>query len=987
MKQRYINNTLKHLIMFIGILLFAMFLVSCKDKTPEINNTQLLTEIYSDLLVYQERLEQLTIDVEPELSTSTNQLLSIDTYEYSTYTRQQLLERYLESTNDLVDDVYLEQLLTTKDFVSQVREFIADDLDQEIGALFYPDPENLDMTYRFLLSSDGYIVIEAIYDINHTFLKIGMSDDQLEYYEIHYNYQGVFDPLDDSQLVYNYFTFVEDVEAVQVNSLGDNFSLNYTSMIDHTHIQMSKGANELGGEFEYEEGSAGYFVSMYDSESLIRTNIDIVNNQIESESYEVFTEHGLLYAYYDHPMYGDDIKLITNFIEATGWDHLIVTENNGGNPGELDGIYDANNNALYSGRLRFNYHPNYAYAAIDQYIQRGTLTDSDLNLSNYGINLNHSKATTAYLNSIKVTDFNNFKQSLIFDNLNFFAPDLETELYDYLDIDIRASIEGTNDPVEIDGPTGDGVEDFEAFMTSFYDAYDNNPELIQTETGTFSILDSRTDLIETKASSLSLSINQSAMYFNISEFTGDYGSYTIMMFGDRFFEFNKVAGRVDYRSFSDDTSPAFFTNLLSQNTSVENPMKGIISVNKAGVNTYQVVMTKSALGLLGDYLLDDYSFYGFADAEYIATYTFDSDQTHFTYEIEITGLMDYSYYFNPKPTTYHGQGEVKLDTVEIVEPIRPNDTLYFPSDKADILYATPFNFTTRYLLHEGNNYGFIQLEAGNYRVQGIVGYDVDIRIEDENGNIISDGNGLFTVNDFGNYYIVIHSSVKQSVDLMVFSYTPPNLNEGVFPSTSGTYSQTYVEGEVYYINIPATDQNRLLYISLDKVASILTEEDMFSIQADPYEVNSDHMCVIDYMMGNSGCYFNIQNNTEVTLQIDTPMTGVVAFDYEFLAINPVEMSEIDVLDLNDIPPVILVDILNQVQLNFTITEERQYMIEFDFMRFGDPLIHIGLYDEFGVLIEDDMYYFNGTLEAGNYYILFDIFETTEETVIINTMIN
>ena len=163
-------------------------------------------------------------------------------------------------------------------------------------------------------------------------------------------------------------------------------------------------------------------------------------------------------------------------------------------------------------------------------------------------------------------------------------------------------------------------------------------------------------------------------------------------------------------------------------------------------------------------------------------------------------------------------------------------------------------------------------------------------------------------------------------------------------------------------------------------------DDVFGIQADPYEVNSDHMCTIDYMGGTTGCYFKILNNTAVKLQIDTNMIGTLEFDYEYINITP-EEANINVLDLNDIPSVILCDILNQAQLNFTITEERAYSIEFDFMLFGSAFIHIELYNEFGVLIEDNMYSFSGTLEAGNYYILFDIFETTEETVIINTIIN
>lgn len=987
MNKLNISKLLTRFAIIFGVIFMGVFLVSCKDKTPDdpidnpIISNQSLADIYSNLLIYQERLEQLTANAEPELSNSTNILLS--TYEYATYTRQELLNTYLGTTHNLVEDHYMEQLLTTKDFVGQVRLLIADDLDQEIGVAFHPNPIDSSITFRFLLSNEGYIVIDATYGIQHTYVKIGMSFDKLEYYELHYNYEGDFDPLDNQQILYNYFTFNEGVEAAYINSLGDYFTLNYTSIENHTQFMISAGATELG----LEEGGAGYHVSIYDSNAMTRTNLTVVDGQIESEIYEVFSEHGLFYVYTDHPIYGDEIILTVNFIEADGWDHLIVAENNGGNAGELDGIYDAQNNALYSGRIRLTYTPTYAYAAIDQFVPHGTLNDSHFNLSNYGINLNNNKATLAYFSTLKVTNFNNIKQSLVLDDLDFFVDDIETELYNYLDLDIIACIEGTNDPIQIDGPTGDGVEEFETFMTNFYDAYEANPELIQTENGAFSIFDSRTNNTTIVDSQLSMSINQEAMYLNVSSFTLSYGSYTIMERNGKFFEFDKAGGTVDYRSISDEVTMTYFMQLLSQNTSVTDPMKGIVSVTKDGQNSYRVVMNINALGLLGDYLLDSYSFYGFQDTEIIATYTFDTNHTHFIYTIDITGLVNYEYYVNPRATTYHGQGEVRLANVDVINPVNENDTLYLTSRKQDILYEIPFGFMTRYVLHEGNNYAMIYLEAGGYRVQNIQYYDVDVTIENDYGQV-SVNNGIFTASQAGYYYIVINSEIKQSTDLYVFAYTPPAINESVFDSDSGTFSQEYVGEEVYYINIPESNQHRILVISLDSIANALNEEDMFSIQADPYEVNNNHMCVHDYMFyGSTNCYFEIKSEVDVTLQIDTNMAGLLEFEYEFVTIDP-ELSTIyDAVDINDLPYIILTAALNEVRVNFTISEERTYDIIFNFMMFDTAYVNIDFYRGNGSLIDDHIWEYSGTLEVGEYYILFDSFNTPDITVIVETTIN
>lgn len=807
-----------------------------------------------------------------------------------------------------------------------------------------------------------------------------MNDDVLEYAELMYSYAGTFDPLDNQDLMYNYFTFIEGKEAVYINSLNDYFTLNYTSIETNSHFDISYGVTELGQEVP----SLGYTINFYDSEAMAQTFLSVVDDQIISESYDIFNEHGSVYSYIDHPVYGEDIILIVNIIEAIGWDHIVVCNNNGGGAGDLDGIYDTNDQALYSGRIRLTYSPTYAYAAIDQYVKHGELSDDDFNLSSFGLDLDVPQATLAYFNQIRITDFNEVKQTFILDDLNFFADDLEEELYNYLDDDIQASIEGTNDLSRV--ITGDGVEEFTALMDAFYSDYASNPQIKQLEVGTISSYDTRTESTVENDVILNLSVNQNETFLNMSIFGSSYSSYTIMEKDDRLFAFEDKGMTVDYYSINDIASVANFTKLINANTNFADPMTGIESVNIVENHVYSVVMNSGALGMLGDYFIDDYNLYGLHDALITAIFYFDSDDTYYTYEIEITGLLDYSFYYNPKEISYYGEGIVSLETVLVIEPITEDDILYLPTDKDDILRYSQFESTTRYRLHTGTNYASIYLEAGGTRIRTSSGYGVDVSVLDSSGTLLSD-NEIFTIPEAGYYYIAIHSVLDQEVELYIYPYDLPEFDESILSLDSGTYSVTIEAENIYYIYILENEDNRLLHVFLDATKISLGQEQIFMLFADPFEANSNEMCMLTDQDESFDCYFDIKSGIEYKLEISTDILGDVSFNYDFTVLDPEASSNYQAIDLNDIPRVFLGEGINQARIDFSITEERSYHIQMNYIQFDSIIFRDYLYQSNGTLIDDEFWDFDVLLPVGDYYILVDILESPDITAIVEIIID
>lgn len=117
-----IFTQVKFYIFIIFIVLFGVMLMSCKDEpTDDINITSHnLSVFYDDLIAYEERLSELAVNTNSEISDDHN-ITALDVYQYDTYTKEELLATYLGSSFDMVAEGYKEQLMTTRILLHQLE--------------------------------------------------------------------------------------------------------------------------------------------------------------------------------------------------------------------------------------------------------------------------------------------------------------------------------------------------------------------------------------------------------------------------------------------------------------------------------------------------------------------------------------------------------------------------------------------------------------------------------------------------------------------------------------------------------------------------------------------------------------------------------------------------------------------------------------------------------------------------------------------------
>ncbi len=955
---------MKRIILLFSIGLLVITLSACKlfSKTDD-SELGLLSDVYDDLGVYKGRLKDLT---SLEEDGANSELVFLTDYTYKTYSREDLLTAYLKGSPSFVYDDYIEQLLTTKDFISSVMNNIKDDLSTPVGQEFYPIPDNTEVVYKFLYGDEDFIIIDTLDGTHHCIVKIGLTLGNLTYEELHAVFNDDFDPLNEHEIMYSYFSFEENNDAVYINSFGENYDLRYTSLQNGSQFTISYGKNRL--ELGEETNQMGYVLNNFDSVTNTRAYLQIIDDKIVYETYDVFGEHGLLYRYEDTDVNSDLIKLSVNFIEATNWDHLIVAVDNGGNPGDLDGIYDEAENALYKGRIRFTYAANTAYAAFDQIIEKSELSDENFNLSNYGLIINNEKNSKAAFEAVRITDLNSYKSNFTLPNLNFFADDLAKEMYQYIDQEIIASLFGINET-----PKGEDVDQFTTCMATYNNAALKFQNIAKTETGVItktSDTSGKTTFNVTNAEQIAL---DKTFYF-ANTFGQRTGSYILRNLEDSLYGFQRSEVVFDYEKVYEEATNDNFEAFLKINTNLYDPLKGVISVKKQSEFVYDLELSYDALGVTTKLVAEEYQLTGLHSSTITATYTFDESCNSYNYIITIEGLSNYD--FTDYDVTYIITGKAFIKTFAIPGIFDfPSTYFYLTQNKEENILLEQANQNSRYYVHPGTSYLLIYLEEGSYKARiSATSRSVDVAYEDLLGNQISDSD-LTTITEDGYYWIRITSKVEQSLSISVDYTYIPIYNNIYLPDSSGTITQTNIDEEIDQIVLPASTEGRLLKITFNQDISEMGIGGFIDMDVVPRDDNFTSCMAIEGQEANP-CYFYFEPNKDYVIEVGMPLeTTVFSFDYEFVSLptDYITLTEMNIPDMRDGYTVILSNNEKMVKAYFTIGREDEYTIKIRTIEFGDYNYTIMLYDSDNNLISTEANNFSYLFTEGDYYILYTLF--------------
>lgn len=230
-------------------------------------------------------------------------------------------------------------------------------------------------------SQDGYEVFSA--------LKLGYDDGNLFIKNMDYYKSGTDE-------YYYYEEFVENVSYMHLRFGGSTtFSYQNINAIELSSVQIvsAEGAAEGTGL------QPAYNVSWTEADNDIRYNYSLSNDMsILSEYIDFYNQYGIVLSYIDYDTFNDELRVMWNLLEATGWDYAIIED--------IDYEYDAkiykNDVSLIEGEtIRAYINPHHVLFSLDSNISYQGLSDELLRLTEYGLDFARGLYSVAFLNNAK----------------------------------------------------------------------------------------------------------------------------------------------------------------------------------------------------------------------------------------------------------------------------------------------------------------------------------------------------------------------------------------------------------------------------------------------------------------------------------------------------------------------------------------------------------------------------------------------------------
>jgi hypothetical protein len=962
--------------------------------TTETNNNNQFTisDFYNQFSDYKEHIDSILSNHVVEQSASFRQnitelsLKEMNNEYTETYTREEILDAHYNANFDLVNEDYIEQLINTELFMSDILELLENQEDIPLFEPFHPEGDT-SVTYEFIIPEAGYILIDALYNNTHLYLKMGLNDDLLDYQELHYYYSGdSLSPKDSIEMTFNYFKFLEDKEAVYVNYLGDSASLRYTNIQDDEQFVVSKGDNIIE-ESEYEQ--SGYVLNVYDREANVRSYLQVIGDEIIGETYDVFDEYGLVYRY-DNYDYNDGVKALQiNIATATEWDYVVASEYSNDEIDELTGIFLNDGTKLFDGRFSCTYTPNYGFVGIWLELNESVeITNEFFRLNQYGMNLDHPKANIEFLNQIKLDNIEIIKNQLQIDNLDFFAEDLHQQLYNYIDLDIRDDLEGNNkEPIET---TGD-VEEFLDALEQFNNNLNETSSYQTNNTVTTTIIDDNNNVLTETTIRNFIDFDLMAKYYREYTQVGP-SSYVYVIDGtkDQLIEFEIKEVVANYYILSEESTTANFMEAYSEITgsdlSFDDMLDSVKSITQIGDTTFELDVTTAFLGEAGvdmDILLEQQGITGLDKQTILITFKFNEDFTNYevTYNLENLSFEDY------KVEIY----SYSLTEIEAVTINSPQDLEYLKYFLPQSIEQAEFDFIFgpgSYVIYKGTSYLKTHLEPGEYSINlNGSNRDPEFTVLDKNLNTLEYDDNRFEATYEGYYYIKITSSAQQDLDVYIRNNPTPVFFEFDLDSENGQFEENIsLDWNSFYdINVPSATYDRLLVLNpylFDENAEHLDPD--LLLMAEIEENNYHDSCLLNEQL--KPCYLYLPANYDITFELIGYYSGNIGFNYEYVAVPQGEFDNTHTWDdITESLMLWMTDDSPVAHVDFTIEETGTYELNTFYKDFGYSYQEAGLYSSDGTQITYDWDYAL-TLEPGDYYIEFSPGDTSTLFVLIITEI-
>jgi hypothetical protein len=953
------------------------FIYGCKDKKTDTNLTQGLysfEDFYQDFLIYEEHLNVIVEgkDILQETKArrvSYRETSSTDEW-LETIQREDILASHYASNFDKVFDTYYEHLLSTRNLMQSVKAAISGNEDIELNQAFVPLNIS-DASFTFVKSSEGYILIDALIGIEHTFLKLSLNENLLDYQEFHYYYDVNHISQDTGiQLNYYYFKFLENKEAVYINHNESYSHLSYVNIEEDEEFSISVGTQIIETQ-DYD--TKGYTISRFDRETNSQSYLDVVNDEIIGETYDIFDEFGSVYRYDDHDVSDGLIQLQVNFVTATGWDYVVVSQASNEEIDAATGIYLEDGTKIYDDPIGYVYTPTYGSLSLGiDLTSKEELTDELFSLNQFQMNLEHPKANLAFFNQVDIDHFYEIKEEFQIENLDMFSEDLDDELYQYIDEDIRFALEGKNNPDVPTVPLGD-VGAYQEAMSLFDQNMEAFPEYVSNSVTSLNLKDSKGEVVATASIYEDSIYSLNDLYFRYVQTGSDFAyRYDIDGTKDKIVIFESSGPTSRYHIFSEEATQDNFIKAYEDVLYTEE--KNVINrINQVNETTFELYLFADHLKIGGVRLVTLYEqmgISGLSGQELMIELIFSDDFKSYDQTMKI---KDLSVKVNQKDYT------IELDmsyAISIKTPISytsPIDLDYYkfflPKDIRDVLFIKGLHYD-RYVLDRGIQYLHLWLSPGEYSVEVYGDYvDTIVKIYDDEGHeLIQDQR--FTVSEEGLIIVEIKSSIKQSADIYVKENPLPTDIVFTFDDFDSALLEIYEPNSsmTYTIQVPISDNDRLLVI-YPYMIEPFDSEHMLSIeyQLEGYRVSA-HCDMISIDGVQEPCYFYLPKQEDIVFKLKGDYRGDFVIEYAYLTV-PTETTfeSLTWEDLDEKVMSLLTFEQQETVIHFQITEAGYYELDINYMNYHYSYQDATLYDRYGNVMTIDWEY-QIYLEIGAYSI-------------------
>ncbi len=949
---------------YIRMALLTLFLVIVSISFILFSNrsTFSIDDFYQNVLLYENRITEIIDENEIELSTLDNfQLKALEEELLTNLRREDILEVYLASENDIVYADYFENLITTQVFMNSIIDVIENEDHIELGVAFYPIDDNPEIMYRFIMSDESDIVIERNEGVDFSYIKMGLDQNLLTYDECHYVYDLEQEELSIANaLIYSDFRFIENKEAIYVNSSTTLSTLRYTSIETGTQFTISNGLGIIEGNSTYNDG---YVLDYYNAIDDFRVYMQVADSQIISETYDIFNNHGLVYRI-DDEVVGDSLyNITTNIVNATGWDYALVSNNSSEAIDGLKGIYTDDGTQLFQGHLNYTLTDSYAYLGIKRELI-GEIDESTFSLDSYGLNLEDDSFTYAFYERIHLNSFEEIQDEFIIENLDFFASDLRYQLYHYLDQDIQSSIEGV---LEVELASGDTSELLHA-LDLYSRNLNNTGSLVQVTDSILTLYD-KDEIAATIPSRVTISLDMNQMYYHqaseISGVTYQREDIYIQVIDESLIRFDTQDQILEYSLITREPTIEDFldaTNIVSS----ADPLLGMEKI--IARSDYEFTTTVNSRFFSTDADMDvvfqQQGINGLDEASMTLNITFSEDYTSFTQVLLIEGLTVEEY-----NATYEITTTTLVTTFTQINPLDSTTFFMFlPQSKEDIIITSPTNQQVRYYMNEGQSSWIrVYLEAGDYYTN-IYGHMTSLTYEiyDEAGIQITEDYSSH-IDESGYYYYKITTPYEQGIEFSVTKITLPTDYYVSLDSTGGHVVIDYIDQySIYHFTTPIYENPMVMIVNVNKPG---VEGEWMILEME------DHMLTYNYNLNRCNfsstedtCYFYIPVNSTDLITFNGLYEGEIDFDYEFVDFSYFGI-DVTVTDLNDTPALLILPDDYEASVIFTVEESFTSIIAVDIIGIYPSYIDIALYDMEGNLLNSAVNRWSYDFIPGNYKIV------------------